>query len=417
MRIQWCLLALLVVPALGLAQETITFAEAARRTLADRPELKTYAYRFEANAAQRDQAALRPGYTLGVDLENALGTGNASGIHAAELTVSLSRLWEMGGKRDARITVAERNAETLTAERDIVAADVVAETARQFVALAAAQQRVADAQEAVQQARRSLDLTQKRHAAAQAPQTEVLGSRLLLGETELALENAHRATRSAQQLLGAQWGAPGSAPVATLDVYALPEPRPIEQLLAQLDDTPDLRRYASDTRLAEAELALARTQARADLTFSAGVRRLEELDDQALVFGFSMPLGTASRAQPAIRERTALLAQVDAERATTRLRLETLLRRQVLTLESARATEQAIRERQLQPAGDLIEQTRRGFGIGRFPWRDLAQAERQLLDLKRQRLEAASAYHLTRVEIERLTGLMPVAGDQPESAP
>ena len=408
MRFDWRHLALLCVPACY-AQEPLSFTEAARKTLADRPELRVYASRLTALDAQRDQAALQPGYTLDIELENGLGTGSLSGVKGAELTVSLSRLFERGGKREARIGVVESANDVLSNETKVVALDLVAETARQFVALAVAQQRLADAQGAVEQATQSLKLTRQRHAAAQAPEIEVLNSSILLAETELAVDNATRAIGQAQQLLGAQWNAPDSQPVAELDVYALEPPATAKALLLQLDETPDLARYASETRLAEAELALARTQARADLTFSGGVRRLEELDDQALVFGFSMPLGTTARAEPLIRERSARLEQVDAERAVTRLRLEGLLRRQVLALQGAYATEQVIRERQLKQAQQVVEQTRRGFAIGRFAYRDLALAERQLLDLKRQRLEAASAYHLTRVEIERLTGVLPVA--------
>lgn len=417
MRSFWRHLALWCVPACCMAQEPVSFDEAARRTLADRPEFRVYAHRLDTLAAQRDQAALEPGYELGVELENVLGTGDASGVKGAELTVSLSRLFERGGKREARMGVVARSTELLSSEREVAALDLVAETARQFVALAVAQQRVADAEAAVGQASQSLKLTRQRHAAAQSPETEVLGSQIVLAETELALGNARRAVAQAQQLLGAQWGEAEAQPVAQLDVYALDAPLAADVLLARLDATPDLMRYASEVRVAEAELTLARTQARADLTFSAGVRRLEELDDQALVFGFSMPLGMARRAEPALRERTARLAQVDAEREVTRLRLEALLRRQLLVLEGAHATEQIIRERQLTPARKLVEQTRHGFSMGRFAYRDLALAERQLLDLQRLRLEAASNYHLTRVEIERLTGVLPVEITSPETHP
>lgn len=408
MRVDWRPLALLVVSACSAAQESLTFNEAAQKTLANRPEFRVLASRMTALNAQRDQAALKPGYELDVELENVLGTGGVSSIGGAELSVSLSRVWERGGKRAARMGVVDSNADLLSADRRVVALDLVAETARQFVALAVAQQSIADAQAAKQQAQQTVELTKRRFAVAQAPEIEVLNSELALSDITLAEGNARRALAQAQQLLGAQWGEPGALLVAELDIYALERPMDTEVLLARLEQTPELQRYASETRVAQAELALARTQARADFTFSAGVRRLEDLDAQALLFGFSMPLDAARRAQPFIAERSAQLERVDAEQAVTRLRLQVLLRQQLLTLQNAYAAEQAVREQQLAPAQRVVELTRRGFSIGRFPYRELASAERQLLELKRKRLEAAAAYRLTRVEIERLTGVLPV---------
>lgn len=416
MRVDWRPLALLLVSVCSTAQESLTFAEAARKTLANRPEFRVAASRMAALDARRDQAALKPGYELDVELENVLGTGAVSSIGGAEVSVSVSRLWERGGKRAARMGVVDSSVDLLTAEQAVIAMDLVAETARQFVALAVAQQSVADTEAAKAQARQTVELTRKRFTVAQAPEIEVLNSELALADIELAQGNARRALLQAQQLLGTQWGDPDARPMADLDIYALAEPMEAPALLERIDQTPELQRYASESRVAQAELALARTSARADFTFSAGVRRLEDLDDQALLFGFSMPLDSGRRAQPFIRERSAQLEQVDAEKAVTRLRLQGLLRQQLLTLQNAYAAERVVREQQLGPAQRVVELTRRGFSIGRFPYRELANAERQLLEFKRKRLEAAAAYHLTRVEIERLTGVLPIASETRGSA-
>ena len=83
--------------------------------------------------------------------------------------------------------------------------------------------------------------------------------------------------------------------------------------MAQNERNPDITRFASQARLREAELRLAQAQARPNLAFSVGVRRLEESSDNALVAGFSMPLPVFDRNQGAIREARVRRAQSDAE--------------------------------------------------------------------------------------------------------
>ena len=64
----------------------------------------------------------------------------------------------------------------------------------------------------------------------------------------------------------------------------------------------------------------------------------------------------------------------------------------------------AIGAEDLPRALEALEITERGYRIGRFPYRELALAQAQLIDLELQRLDAAAQYHLTQLEIDRLTG-------------
>ena len=83
--------------------------------------------------------------------------------------------------------------------------------------------------------------------------------------------------------------------------------------------------FASEARLRDAEIRLAETQTRSSITVNAGVKRLEASDDEALVFGFTMPLGSGARARVETARAAAFREQVDAEREGHRVRAEAQL--------------------------------------------------------------------------------------------
>ena len=104
------------------------------------------------------------------------------------------------------------------------------------------------------------------------------------------------------------------------DLLTLRPIRALEDLLAELERNPDYLRFASEARLRDAELRLARAQARPNIVFGLGMRRFEDTNESALVAGFSIPLPVSDRNQGAIREAEVLRAQTDAQRQAALLR-------------------------------------------------------------------------------------------------
>jgi cobalt-zinc-cadmium efflux system outer membrane protein len=401
-----CSAALLAFPlALPLrAEAPLDFGEAARRTLAAHPDTRRLAAELEAARARATGAGLAPAFEAGVELENFAGTGSTEGLDAAELTLSLASVIERGGKRAARVAAAERSVDLLTVDQRIRALDRLADTGRRFVALAVAQERVAVSRAALDQANTTLALIRPRVEAARSPRTELLNAEIERSRAETELGATLREQVSLQAALAAQWGAPHERPTVTLALLDLPAPARSDELAAALQATPDLERYASERRLAEARLELARAQATSDWRWEVGVRRLEQADDTALVAGFSVPFGQSRRAEPDLREQRAEFARVEASAAARRIELEQVLVTEVERLHALRERVQAISQQQLPRAREARELTERGYRIGRFPYRELALASEQVLALEFDRIEAASRYHLARIEVERLTG-------------
>ena len=86
-------------------------AEALTRAAAADPWRAAGRAQLAAALADARIAGLRPDPALGVDVENALGTGVYSGLSRVEVTVAFEQTWERGGKREARVAEARAGLE------------------------------------------------------------------------------------------------------------------------------------------------------------------------------------------------------------------------------------------------------------------------------------------------------------------
>jgi len=84
----------------------LTVDAAFAKVIASHPELRGFALRSEALEAEGAVASLRPEMSLGLSIENALGSGDYRGFDSAESTLTLAGLSERGGKREARRAMA-----------------------------------------------------------------------------------------------------------------------------------------------------------------------------------------------------------------------------------------------------------------------------------------------------------------------
>ncbi|HJU39912.1 MAG TPA: TolC family protein, partial [Tahibacter sp.] len=65
---------------------------------------------------------------------------------------------------------------------------------------------------------------------------------------------------------------------------------------------------------------------------------------------------------------------------------------------------EALAQRALPSAGSALKNTEYAYERGRYGYLELVDAQRELLSVRRSLIEAATQYHLTLIEIERLTG-------------
>jgi cobalt-zinc-cadmium efflux system outer membrane protein len=389
----------------GHTAESLTLAQAFGRVAGRHPELRLLGVQAEQVSAELDRAALRPALTAGMEIENALGTGEAAGVDRLELTLTLASVLERGGKLDARRLVAQSRFDALAVEREMRRLDLLAEVARRYLAVVAAQQMQQIAGEDIEHRKRTVQAAQRRFEAGASPESVVLGARATLARAELDLARAGQQLHSGRQHLAALWGERNpSFAVTVTDPLALPEVPAFAALADLLERTPELISFASERRIREARLQLARSQATPDLEWQVGVRRLQDTDDFALVGAVSLPLGSARRAQPDIRAASADLAALEVEREVKGLSLYSTLveahsRYMLARLEVSRLAADVLP--QLEKAQAAAE---RAFSAGAIGYLEWSQLQSEHTAARKQQLDAALDAQRALIEIQRLTG-------------
>ncbi len=413
----WVAVCVLALPAH--AVDPISTASTKRLTLDDafarvadaHPDLRLFGLRRDGLVAELDRAALKPALVVGATVENAFGTGNASGVQAAEFTLTLASVLERGGKLDARRTLAQSRIDALAVQRESLRLDLLGEVARRYLEVVGAVRQQEIAEFDIAQRTRTVAAARQRLAAGASPESVVLTAQAQLAKAELDRARAQQQSIAARQSLAALWGerAPGFDVVAG-DPLALPVIDDLAALDALLQKTPELTQFVGEARIREARLQLARSEATADLDWQVGARRLQATDDFALIGGVSMALGARTRAQPEIRAAEAELAALGIERESKGLSLYSTLteahgRYTVAAFEVARLGADVLPK--LARAENAAERAYRGGAISYMEWA-LLQSERTTT--RRQQLEVALDAQRALIELQRLTGQAFVAG-------
>jgi cobalt-zinc-cadmium efflux system outer membrane protein len=387
----------------------LTLAQAVGAALTRNPELQSAEYELRAADARTLQAGLRPNPELSVEFENFAGTHDAQGTHALGTTLSLSQVVELGGKRERRVEVAERNRDRIALERQIRQLDVLAEVTRRFVEVVAAQERMALAKRATELSERTLAAIAARVAAARSPEAEQSRAAIALARAQLEQQRAEHELLGSRRMLAALWASTEpDFDTARADLYAMPSVEGFEALAQRLQNNPDFLSFAAESRLREAELRLAQAQARPSLQWSAGIRRLQDASDpdrhdMALVAGFSLSLPLSDRNQGAIRESQIRQEQVPVDQRAASIKANATLFDLYQTLQQARLEAQALHGQIIPQAQQALAQTDYGFQRGRFSYLELANAQLELIELERAAIDAATTYHRLVAEMERLT--------------
>ncbi|ALJ29938.1 TolC family protein [Stenotrophomonas acidaminiphila] len=383
----------------------LTLDEAVSRVARTHPDLRLPVLQRAAAEARYEGAGFKPPLVFGVDVENALGTGANRGFDASEVTVSLAGVLERGGKLDARRALAQANIDAIAPQREVTRLDLMAEVARRYLAVTAARGQRRIAMDDIEQRRRAVAAARVRMLAGASPASTLMTAQAALAQAELDRDRAEQAERAARMALAALWNArEADFTEVSGEPLQLPALEDFQQLATLLSDTPELAVIAGEARVREAQLQLARSELRGNLSWQLGVRNSRASGDNGLVGGFSMPLGTARRAGPEIRAAETELAMSAVQRESRALQLYSTLaeahgRYGTARLEVARMGSDVLP--QLQRAEKAAETAWRAGAISYMEW---GQLQAMRIEARQRQLDAALAAQTALIEIQRLTG-------------
>jgi cobalt-zinc-cadmium efflux system outer membrane protein len=395
----------------------LTVDELVARGLAENPELRAARTEVEAAKGRLRQAGFRPNPTL--DLS---GSRNAAGPDTMQ-TVGLSWPLDLGGRKDARVSVAERELAVRQAQVADRERRLAAEIRMKAGEVLAAARNLKITDELIAANRETRQLIARRVAEGAAP---ALDEQLVLVEiTRLEAQRAGQAGRL-ESLRYQLMPLVGLTPAATLEVAESIEslvrlPERADAPARALEQRPDLRMARLEERVAGARVEKERAEGRYDASLFAQYQRQDTGFDlmgtdaagrsrpiqdvfHTVTFGVSIILPVRQQNQGNIAAARAELEGAQRRREATDL----VVRQEVA---SAYAQYDAAERAGDIYARQVLSTARRNFGVvrqsydlGRVSLLDVIAEQRRLIELEmgytdvlKQRWDAA-------VDVQRAVG-------------
>ncbi len=367
---------------------------------ASAPSIEAASAGVRAAEAARTVAGYRPNPTIVAETENVAGSGQYRGLRSAETTAGLALPIELGGKRSARIAVAEAQGSRAQIAAAIAAADLRLAVTQAYVEAVAAERRLATARDQAGIAREALRAASVRVRAGRASPIEEQRADVVRINAEAAVERGERLAIVARDNLARRIGQPITGPLDIawfdrVEGYGPALPREPGGTLA-------LAAAQADVTTAAAQVRLARTQRVPDVTVSASARRLEATNDVAAVFGVSIPFPVFNRGTAAVIQASAQADQAEALRRVAELEAAQALGNAEAEVANAATTARAASGPALAAAQEAARIARIGYREGKFGQLDLLDAERTLSQTRTAAIDALAAYRDARARRDRL---------------
>lgn len=387
------------------AEDGLTLEQALDLAGANAPGIGAADAGVRAAEAQRRAAGLRPNPSVNVEVENVVGTGDYSGIRGAETTVGMSLPLELGGKRSARIAVADT--QTARARLTVVTAraDLRLRVTQAYNEAVASERRLLIARDQQRIATEGLRAANVRVRAGRASPLEEQRADVARINADTALAQAERALTLARANLARLVGRePGALDLGWLDRVA---PGVGPRLPASPEGTLALAAAEAEVATANAQVRLARSQRVPDLTLSAGARRLEATNDVAAVFGVNLPIPLFNNGRAGIDAARAQRDQAEALRRVALFDAQQAIATAETDVANAEANARAANGPALAAAQEAARIARIGYREGKFGQLDLLEAERTLAQTRSAAIDALAAYQDAKARLERLTARAP----------
>ncbi|UCF77802.1 MAG: TolC family protein [Candidatus Eiseniibacteriota bacterium] len=381
------------------------------------PRLAGTSWDVRMAEARTLQARLFPNPEIEVEVEGAPGSSRIGDFKADETTVRLSQLLELGGKRPARTRLAAMEEELANWNYETERLAVLTNTRLDFIDVLTAQERLRLAEDLVALSEQMSEAVGARVRAGKVSPLEASKADVELAKSRLELERARARLEAARMRLAGAWASASPrflrASGSLSDLREIPS---FDVVQADAQHNPEIARWGREMKQRRAALSLEKAKRVPNAVLSAGARRFEYGDYDALTFeaGFEIPL--FDRNQGGIREAQYRLAKAAYEKKDVELRATVALAEAYEELTTARLEALGLR-REVVPAADhALRAAREGYQWGKFDYMVVLDAQRTFFQANAELVDALSRYHRYTAIVEGLlgTGLDSLNGIQRE---
>jgi cobalt-zinc-cadmium efflux system outer membrane protein len=386
-------------------EDTLTLTNAIQRVLLQNPELRSYSIEIRAREARTLQESFAPNPEIQFEFENIGGSGDLSGFRASEFTVSIGQLIELAGKRDKRTRTAAFRSDLAAWDYETKKLDVFTETVIQYIRLIGVQEQIVLNEELVSVSEKLYQAVNRLVKAGKISPAELSRTRILLSTAQSELNRSMKKFEADRYRLSSLWGetSPGFKFVAgTLEEMAVIPPA--DSLKKFLSENPDNIRWVTELELSKSIISLEESKQVPDPTIQAGYRHLSEIDLNAFVATFSIPIPIFDNNTGAVQEAYNRRKKVEEQRRQTEVKVNTILVElyqniDILSTEIDHSKNTIIPE--AEKAFKIIND---GYLFGKFSFLDVLASQRTLFEARKTLITLLIDYNIRIAEMERLIG-------------
>ncbi|UYO50974.1 TolC family protein [Rhodopseudomonas palustris] len=385
--------------------QTLTMGNALQRALNASPRLTAAERDVGIARGQRIQSGALINPEISYEQDNSFGSGAYRGTRSAESTLQISQMFELWGKRDARIAAGQAGLDAASIGRQAVRLEVLSETAIAFVTVLGLQRRIQILDEQIAAIDAITPLLQRRVEAGASSVAETGRAEVASALVKADRERTRSALATARRELAILMGdtAPKFAAVSGR-LEAIGKPPAFQSVIAAIDANPQLVRWKAVYAQRNAELLLARLKPYPDVTVAAGWRRYNETGDNAVRLSVSVPIPLFDQNQGNILSAQESLAKTAAERQANRNTLTVVAGRAYDSLQGSLRELAILRDTAIPKARDAAAAISEGYGQGRYSLLEVLDAQGSVAQARLREQEAQQNFHVAVATIEGLVG-------------
>lgn len=385
--------------------QTLTMGNALQRALNASPRLTAAERDVGIARGQRIQSGALINPEISYEQDNSFGSGAYRGTRSAESTLQISQMFELWGKRDARIAAGQAGLDAASIGRQAVRLEVLSETAIAFVTVLGLQRRIQILDEQIAAIDAITPLLQRRVEAGASSVAETGRAEVASALVKADRERTRSALATARRELAILMGdtAPKFAAVSGR-LEAIGKPPAFQSVIAAIDANPQLVRWKAVYAQRNAELLLARLKPYPDVTVAAGWRRYNETGDNAVRLSVSVPIPLFDQNQGNILSAQENLVKIAAERQANRNTLIVVAGRAYDSLQGSLRELAILRDTAIPKARDAAAAISEGYGQGRYSLLEVLDAQGSVAQARLREQEAQQNFHVAVATIEGLVG-------------
>lgn len=320
-------------------------------------------------------------------------------------SLSLSQQIEIAGQRGKRAAVANSELASVLRRLERRRQEVVARVERAFARAIGARELVEVAESDLTLTRGLLGFERKRLDSGAGTQLELNLAQAAAGRAERRFQLATAEWMAARTLLAEAAGLnPASPPVPVGSFPTEPVSiTPLENLVAEaLERRPDLASLRQEQEVSRRSLRLERSLAVPDLRLGAFSSREEHEDIRGVGLAIAIPF--FNRNQGRVAEARAAVDRTAAETLSGELALRQEVTEARARLEAATAAVGALKDLVVGTLEESLQLLQRAMEAGKVSATNVLLLRRDLIEGRREHVEAAMDAWIARVDLELATG-------------